>query len=140
MNELIKIEIKDEKQLVNARDLYDFLEINTPYTQWFERMCGYGFNENIDYTLYSQKCESSNITGFKVIQYHLITIDMAKELAMLQRTEKGKQARQYFIKCEEAWNNEDMILARAFQIQKKKLINYSEKIKILETKIEQDKS
>ncbi len=59
---------------------------------------------------------------------------------MLQRTEKGKQARQYFIKCEEAWNNEDMILARAFQIQKKKLINYSEKIKILETKIEQDKS
>lgn len=139
MNELIKIEVKDGQQLVSGRDLYEFLEINTPYTQWFERMCEYGFAENKDFIPHSQKCESGGITGVKVIQNHLITIAMAKELSMIQRTEKGKQARQYFIKCEEAWNNEDMILARALQIQNKKIIGYTEHIKMLETKIEEDK-
>lgn len=139
MNELIKIEVKDGQQLVSGRDLYEFLEINTPYTQWFERMCEYGFAENKDFIPHSQKCESGGITGVKVIQNHLMTIAMAKELSMIQRTEKGKQARLYFIKCEEAWNNEDMILARALQIQNKKIIGYTEHIKMLEEKIETDK-
>lgn len=110
MNELIKIEVRDGQQLVSGRALHEFLEINTPYTQWFERMVEYGFIENIDYFPHSQKCESGGITGVKVIQDHLMTVAMAKELSMIQRTEKGKQARQYFIKCEEAWNNEDQPL------------------------------
>ena len=92
-NELIKIEIRDNQQLVSGRELHNFLEIKTPYTQWFERMCEYGFVENTDYILVSQKSESSNITGIKVVQDHFITLNMAKEISMLQRNEKGKQAR-----------------------------------------------
>ena len=62
---------------------------------------------------------------------------MAKEISMIQRNEKGKQARQYFIKCEEAWNSEEMIMARALEIQKRKIIGYTEHIKYLENKIEE---
>ena len=64
---------------------------------------------------------------------------MAKELAMLQNNEKGKEAREYFIKCEEAWNSPDMILARANQIQSKMIESYKDKVIVLEEKIEQDK-
>ncbi len=139
MNELIKIEVRDGQQLASGRELHKFLEIKTPYTQWFERMCEYGFVENTDYILVSQKSESSNITGVKVLQDHFMTLNMAKEISMLQRNEKGKEARQYFIACEEAWNSPEMILARANQIQARMIDTYTEKIKVLENKIEEDK-
>ena len=64
---------------------------------------------------------------------------MAKEISMLQRNEKGKQARIYFIKCEEAWNNDDMILARANQILQNKVLSYTERIEFLENKVAEDK-
>lgn len=140
MNELIKIEVKDGQQLASGRELHKFLEIKTPYTQWFERMCEYGFNENTDFILVSQKSESSNITGVKVLQDHLMTLNMAKEISMLQRNEKGKEARTYFIKCEEAWNSPEMILARANQIQSRMIEDYTKKIEVLENKIQEDKS
>ena len=139
MGELIKIEVKNNQQLVSGRELHNFLEIKTPYTQWFERMCEYGFVENTDYILVSQKSESSNITGIKVVQDHLITLNMAKEISMLQRNEKGKQARIYFIKCEEAWNSPEMILARANQIQSHMIEDYTKKIELLENKVKEDK-
>ena len=139
MNELIKIEVKDGQQLASGRELHKFLEIKTPYTQWFERMCEYGFNENTDFILVSQKSESSNITGVKVLQDHLMTLNMAKEISMLQRNEKGKEARTYFIKCEEAWNSPEMILARANQIQSRMIEDYAKKIEVLENKIQEDK-
>ena len=139
MGELIKIEVKNNQQLVSGRELHNFLEIKTPYTQWFERMCEYGFVENTDYILVSQKSESSNITGIKVVQDHFITLNMAKEISMLQRNEKGKQARIYFIKCEEAWNSPEMILARANQIQSHMIEDYTKKIELLENKVREDK-
>lgn len=134
MNELVKIEIKDGKQLVSGRELHNFLEVGTPYDKWFSRMCEYGFTEEKDFSTFL-----SESTGGRPATNHLLTIPMAKEISMLQRSEKGKQARIYFIKCEEAWNNEDMILARALQIQNKKIIGYTEHIKMLETQIEEDK-
>ena len=127
MNELIKIEVRDGQQLVSGRELHKFLEIKTPYTQWFERMAEYGFIENIDFIPVSQKSESGGISGVKVVQDHLMTLNMAKEISMLQRNEKGKQARQYFIKCEEAWNSPEMILARANQIQSHMIEDYTKK-------------
>lgn len=139
MGELIKIEVKNNQQLVSGRELHEFLEIKTPYTQWFERMCEYGFIENTDYILVSQKSESSNITGVKIVQDHLMTLNMAKEISMLQRNEKGKLARQYFIKCEEAWNSPEMILARANQIQSHMIEDYTKKIELLENKVKEDK-
>ena len=139
MNELIKIEVKDGQQLVSGRELHEFLEIKTPYTQWFERMCEYGFVENTDFIPVSQKSESGGISGVKVVQDHLMTLNMAKEISMLQRNEKGKLARQYFIKCEEAWNSPEMILARANQIQSHMIEDYTKKIELLENKVKEDK-
>lgn len=139
MNELIKIEVRDGQQLVSGRELHEFLEIKTPYTQWFERMVEYGFVENTDFIPVSQKSESGGISGVKVVQDHFITLNMAKEISMLQRNKKGKQARIYFIKCEEAWNSPEMILARANQIQSHMIEDYTKKIELLENKVKEDK-
>ena len=73
----------------------------------------------------------------EIIDY-LMKISMAKEISMLQRNEKGKEARSYFIKCEEAWNSDEIVMARAILIQNKKILGYKEKIDILEKKIEND--
>ena len=139
MGELIKIEVKNNQQLVSGRELHKFLEIKTPYTQWFERMVEYGFIENTDFIPVSQKSESGGISGVKVVQDHLMTLNMAKEISMLQRNKKGKQARIYFIKCEEAWNSPEMILARANQIQSHMIEDYTKKIELLENKVKEDK-
>ena len=110
--------------LVSGRELHEFLEIKTPYTQWFERMATYGFNSNEDYALVSQKCETNNPKNpITIIQDHVVKLDMAKELAMIQRNEKGKQARQYFIKVEKAWNSPEMIMKRALEIANKRVEN-----------------
>jgi anti-repressor protein len=137
LENLIKIEERNGEQLVSGRDLHEFLEIGTPYKKWFDRMCEYGFSENVDFITVGQKCPIAN-GGFQEITEHLMKISMAKELSMLQRNERGKQAREYFIKCEEAWNSEDMVLARALQIQNKKILGYKEHIEVLENKIKED--
>ena len=98
MSDLIKITTKDGKQLVSARELHDFLEIKTEFRKWFPRMCEYGFVENVDFTRTFQKCPT--LGGIQTVADYAITIDMAKEISMIQRTEKGKQARLYFIECE----------------------------------------
>ena len=98
-NELIKLITNEEgKQLVSARELHEFLEINTRFDKWFIRMCEYGFSESNDFIRVAQKCPTPG--GMQTIIDYAITIDMAKELSMIQRTDKGKQARQYFIECE----------------------------------------
>lgn len=114
MNDLIAINYDTDKPTVSGRELHEALEINTPYTQWFGRMTEYGFSEDEDYTLVSQKCETNNPKNPITVRYdHQLTIPMAKEICMLQRNEKGKQFRQYFIKVEEAWNSPEMIMKRA---------------------------
>jgi phage anti-repressor protein len=101
MNELIKVNKEGERITVLGRDLHKFLEIETKYMDWFPRMIGYGFEENIDYKVISQKRE---IGIGKGLADHQLTLDMAKEISMLQRNEKGKQARKYFIECEKKIN------------------------------------
>lgn len=114
MNDLIAINYDTDKPTVSGRELHEALEVNTPYTQWFGRMTEYGFSEDEDYTLVSQKCETNNPKNPITVRYdHQLTIPMAKEICMLQRNEKGKQFRQYFIKVEEAWNSPEMIMKRA---------------------------
>ena len=137
MNDLIKIEIKDNQQLVSGRDLHSFLEIGTRYNDWINRIVEkYDFTENKDFIAITQKrvTAQGNETEF---ENHLMTIAMAKEISMVANTEKGKLARQYFIKCEEAWNSPEMILARANQIQAKMIEDSTKKIQLLETKIEE---
>ena len=92
MNELIRI---DNDNKVSGRELHEFLEVGTAYKDWFPRMAEYGFVEGTDFC--SKMSES---TGGRPSVDHIMTIDMAKEICMIQRTDKGKQARQYFIECE----------------------------------------
>ena len=105
MSDLIKITIKDGKQLVSARELHDFLGIGVHFSTWMKRMCEYGFEEDIDFSI----LKSSNPNGgIAKIDDYVITIDMAKEISMIQRTEKGKQARLYFIECEKKLKEVDV--------------------------------
>ena len=136
MNELIKIEERNGEQLVSARELHKFLEITERFQQWIDKKIEkYHFTENKDYI----GCKFFNTLAKQELQDYLLKISMAKELAMLQNNDRGKEAREYFIKCEEAWNSEDMVLARALQIQNKKILDYKEKIEVLEEKIEKQK-
>jgi len=96
--------------------LHEFLEVKTSYKDWFPRMVEYGFTEGTDF------CSIlSESTGGRPATDHAIKLDMAKELAMIQRTEKGKQARQYFIQIEKDYNSPEKIMARALQIAEKEL-------------------
>lgn len=137
-NKMVAIQVNEQgEQLVSGRDLHEFLEIGTPYKKWFDRMCEYGFTENMDFLTVDKNVYGQN--GQLMPQKesdHLMKISMAKELSMLQRNERGKQAREYFIKCEEAWNSDDIILARAVKIQNKKILDYKEYIQKLENKVD----
>jgi hypothetical protein plarl_21461 len=117
MDELIKIEVNENQEpVISGRALHEFLEIKTSYKDWFPRMVEYGFTEGTDF------CSIlSESTGGRPATDHAIKLDMAKELAMIQRTEKGKQARQYFIQIEKDYNSPEKIMARALQIAEKEL-------------------
>ena len=104
--ELIKIIEREGRQLVSGRELHEFLEIRTKYKDWFRRMVEYGFEEEIDFIRVAQKRATNNLKNpVTTVIDHAISIDMAKEISMIQRTEKGKQARLYFIECEKIAKN-----------------------------------
>lgn len=123
MNDLIKINYdKADRPTVSGRELHEALEVKEKYTDWFKRMTEYGFTDGEDFTLVSEKSETNNPKNpYTTIMNHQLTIPMAKELCMLQRTDKGKQMRQYFIAVEEQWNSPDAIMARALQLSNAKL-------------------
>lgn len=108
---------ENQEPIVSGRELHEFLQVKTPYTQWFERKLEFGFVENVDFKLVSQKCETNNPKNpFTKVVNHELNIDMAKEISMLERNDRGKQARQYFIAVEKAWNTPEMIMGRALKM------------------------
>lgn len=110
MDELIRINYDSERPTVNGRDLHDALQVKTAYKDWFPRMCEYGFYEGTDFCSFL-----SESSGGRPAVNHQLTIDMAKQLCMIQRTEIGRKFRQYFIQVEEAWNSPEAVMARALQ-------------------------
>ena len=133
MNELIKISYENaERPTVSGRELHEALEVKTAYKDWFPRMCEYGFTEGED--INPLKNEQVRTEGNRQVSReltaHQLTIPMAKEICMLQRSEKGKQFRQYFIRVEEAWNSPEMIMKRALEIA-------NEKVKALQVSVSQ---
>ena len=116
MDELIKINYDSERPTVNGRDLHDALQVKTAYKDWFPRMCEYGFSEGTDFCSFL-----SESSGGRPAVNHQLTIDMAKQLCMIQRTEIGKKFRQYFIQVEEAWNSPEAVMARALQFANQQL-------------------
>lgn len=136
-NPLINLHERDDGTIaVSGRELHEFLEIGTQYTKWFDRMTEYGFEENQDYGLLSQKRLTNNPKNpYTEYVDHAMTIDMAKEISMIQRNEKGKLARRYFIEVEKAWNSPEMIMKRALQIADKKIDDLQTRIEIDKPKV-----
>lgn len=132
MNDLIKIEINENQEpIVNGRELHKALGVKTAYKDWFPRMVEYGFNEGQDF------CSIlSESTGGRPETNHAIKLDMAKEIAMLQRNESGKKVRQYFIQVEKDFNSPEKIMARALKLAETRLnvlkIENSEQKKVIE--------
>lgn len=137
MNEmnLFNLQEQDDGSVaVSGRELHAFLEVKTRYNDWFSRMKEYGLEKNIDYQALTQKRVTAQ--GNMVDQVdHVLTIDTAKEISMIQRNEKGKQARQYFIQVEKAWNSPEMIMKRALQIADRKVIDLQEQIALDKPKV-----
>lgn len=132
MNELIEITLNDNHEpVVSGRQLHEALGVNSNYTTWFDRMTDYGFTLNQDYVLLSNFGNQTGRGGHNRVD-HIIKLDMAKEIAMIQRTERGKQVRQYFIQVEKDFNSPEKIMARA-------LLMADKKVHQLEAKIEADR-
>ena len=127
MNGLLTINYETEQPTVSARELHEGLEINTRFNDWFSRMTEYGFENGKDF--YSKMSKTSETGGRPAVDYQ-ISIDMAKQICMIQRNEKGRLYRQYFLDLEKAWNTPEQIFARALkmadqQIEKLKASNAS---------------
>lgn len=128
MDQLITTSQNDNGEiLISGRELYEFLEVKSNYTTWFERMTEYGFESSVDFIPFLKES-----IGGRPSQDHQMKLDMAKEIAMIQRTEKGKQARQYFLHLERLWNSPEMVIKRAMDIQQQKIVQ-------LETQIQSEK-
>ena len=123
MNDIIKVNYNTDQPTVSARELHEFLAVKTAYKDWFPRMREYGFAKGRDFN--PLKNEQVRFEGNREVKRTVddaeITIDMAKELCMLQRNERGKQARQYFLQLERDWNSPEKVMARALQIAEKKI-------------------
>lgn len=106
MNDLIPItQTDDGRQAVSGRALHEFLGPKAHYKDWFPRMVAYGFTEGEDYVLKNEHSDAPAGMPSRPRLNHILTLDMAKELSMIQRTDRGRQARQYFIECEKRAQN-----------------------------------
>lgn len=136
MKEIIKINTNENDITLSGRELHEFLDIGTEYPKWFKRMTEYGFTKGEDYLVHYYDKNSSEVknddaekmsvnqrSAKGIIINHEIKLDMAKEIAMIQRNEKGKQARKYFLEVEKAWNSPEMIMKRALEIANKRVEN-----------------
>lgn len=121
---------ESHEPIVSGRTLHKELGVQTEYKKWFGRMAEYGFTEGDDFVRVTQKWDTPG--GIQNVTDHALKLDMAKEIAMIQRTEKGKQVRQYFIQVERDYNSPEKIMARALNIANTRL-------SLLETTVEQMK-
>ena len=121
MNNLLKVNYETDQPTVSARDLYEQLHIKTRFNDWFPRMCEYGFQNGVDFNLL--KIEQVQTEGTREVKRDItdynISIDMAKQICMIQRSPEGKQIRQYFLDLEKAWNTPEQIFARALKMADK---------------------
>ena len=135
------IKVDENNMTVSARDLHDALGIDTDFRHWFPRMCEYGFSEGPDFNTVKNdrvQFEGNREVSREVTDYQ-ISIDMAKEICMIQRTEKGKEVRRYFLDLEKAWNTPEQIMARALKIADQKINHLTDQNKALAADNEQMK-
>ena len=134
MNELLSVNF--DTQTVSARELHEQLHIGTKFTTWFERMKEYGFTEGNEF--FPKMGETSESGGRPSVDYQ-ISVDMAKQICMIQRSEKGRQYRQYFLDLEKAWNTPEQVFARALKMADQTIAKLKDTNKSLAEKIEADR-
>lgn len=132
MNELITVNYETETPTVSARELHEKLNIDTPFKKWIDRMCEYGFEIGKDF--WTKMSES---TGGRPSTEYDISVDMAKQICMIQRTPEGRECRQYFIELEKAWNTPEQIFARALKMADRTIDSLKERCKFLGGQIEE---
>ena len=141
MNNLAIFSPENDTPTVSGRLLHERLEVKTRYNDWFPRMCEYGFHEGVDFNLLKseQVQREGNRDVVREVVDHLLTIDMAKELCMLQRTEQGKAVRRYLLDVEKQWNQPEAVMARALRMSNAKLQAVNDRLQQLEAKAEEDR-
>ena len=122
MNELIKV--NEVEQTVSARTLYEAVGSTERFSAWFERQLQFGFVENEDYV----GCKFFNTQANQELQDYILSIDMAKHICMVQKSEKAKQVRQYLIDLEKAWNTPEQIMARALRVADQTIASLNQKV------------
>lgn len=130
MNELIKVDCSGEQMKVSGRELHEFLGVDTPYHKWFPRMCEYGFAENVDFEVTDIFVHNPK-GGAQSKKDAKMSMDMAKEICMVTRNEKGKVARQYFLQVEKDWNSPDKVMARALKIADQTISQLNQTIAVM---------
>lgn len=140
MNELIPINYDGEQPTVSARELHKSLEISKRFSAWFETN-SQGFIENEDYTSVLTGTEVQNNGGVQIreLQDYSLSVDMAKHICLMSRTEKGKECRQYLIDLEKAWNTPEQVFARALKMADQTIAKLKDTNKSLAEKIEADR-
>ena len=129
----IKVSENNGVQTISARDLHERLESNERFSKWWERFASYGFVENVDFMRgrtkkYAPKNQYTSKMQEVELDDYAITIEMAKQICMLQRSEKGRQYREYFLRLEMAWNTPEAVMARALQVANRTLENARKQI------------
>lgn len=141
MNELIKVVYDNDRPTVSGRELHEKLEIKTAYKDWFPRMCEYGFAEGEDFNPlnFEQVRREGDREVKRTITDHQLTLEMAKQICMIQRTEVGKRYREYFLEIEKMWNSPEYVMVRAVKMSDRKIALLSGQLAEANKQIEEAK-
>lgn len=127
MNDLIKINYDTEQPTVSARELYGKIGSTERFSTWFERQLQYGFEKNTDYT----GCKKFNTLAHQELQDYDLSINMAKEICIVQKNEHARAIRKYLIQLDNAWNTPEQVMARALQLAQQTVDGLKEKCQFL---------
>ena len=126
----LTIKTDNDRITVSARELHKALEITERFSSWMDRNFNYGFEDGIDYV----GCKEFNTLARQELQDYQLTIEMAKQICMIQRSEKGKQYREYFLQLEKDWNSPEKVMMRALDYAHKQMALLGQQVEAMKPK------